>query len=113
MDNVTYEKMAIGTINYKAVANGDVDLGVGFATNPNIKKFDLATVEDDQNWFVIYYPAPLVDSDVLTDEMKELLNEPTSALDTQTMIDLNARVSIDKEDPSQVAKDWLTSEGFL
>jgi osmoprotectant transport system substrate-binding protein len=113
MENVNYEKMAIGTINYKAVKNGDVDLGVGFATNPNIQKFDLATVEDDRNWFVIYYPAPLVDDDVLTDEMKSVLNEPTGKLDTKTMQELNAKVSIDKEDPSQVAKDWLTSEGIL
>jgi osmoprotectant transport system substrate-binding protein len=113
MENVNYEKMAIGTINYKAVKNGDVDLGVGFATNPNIQKFDLATVEDDRNWFVIYYPAPLVDDDVLTDEMKSVLNEPTGKLDTKTMQELNAKVSIDKEDPSQVAKNWLTSEGIL
>jgi glycine betaine/choline ABC-type transport system substrate-binding protein len=50
MDNVTYEKMAIGTINYKTVANGDVDLGVGFATNPDLETMDLGTVEDDRNW---------------------------------------------------------------
>ena len=38
--------MAIGTINYQAVANGNVDLGVGFATNPNIEKFGLPTIEN-------------------------------------------------------------------
>ncbi|MFC6723282.1 glycine betaine ABC transporter substrate-binding protein [Halobium palmae] len=111
--NVNWEKMAIGTINYRAVANGDVDLGVGFATNPNVQKFDLATVEDDENWFVIYYPAPLVSMDVLTDEMKQLLNEPTSELDTETMQRLNKLVSIDKEDPSQVAENWLQEQGML
>jgi osmoprotectant transport system substrate-binding protein len=113
VDNVTWEKMAIGTINYKAVSNDQVDLGVGFATNPNIQKFDLATVEDDQNWFVIYNPAPLVEQDVLTDEMRSVLNKPTSELDTETMQSLNARVSIDNEDPSNVAKTWLQDQGML
>lgn len=113
MDKVKYEKMAIGTINYKAVANGDVDLGVGFATNPNIEKFDLGVVKDDKNWFVIYYPAPIVNQDVLTDEMKNVLNKPTKKLDTKTMQSLNAKVSIDKEDPKTVAENWLQDNGML
>ena len=113
MDNVTYERMAIGTINYRAVAQGQVDLGVGFATNPNLQEFDLATIEDDENWFVIYYPAPVVDQDVLNDTVREALNAPASALDTETMIELNARVSIDEESPENVAQDWLESENLL
>jgi len=113
MDNVTYERMAIGTINYRAVAEGQVDLGVGFATNPNLQEFDIATIEDDQNWFVIYYPAPIVDQDVLNDDVREALNAPASALDTETMIELNARVSLDEESPETVAQDWLESENLL
>lgn len=113
MDNVTYERMAIGTINYESTANGQVDLGVGFATNPNLQKFDLGIVEDDQNWFVIYFPAPIVNQDVLNDDVREALNGPADALDTDTMVDLNARVSIDEEDPETVARDWLESENLL
>lgn len=113
MQNVEYERMAIGTTNYQAVAEGQVDLGVGFETNPNLQKFDLETIEDDQNWFVIYYPAPIVDQDVLNDTVREALNAPASALDTETMIELNARVSIDEESPEAVAQDWLESENLL
>lgn len=113
MDNVTYERMAIGTINYRAVADGEVDLGVGFATNPNLQALDIGTVGDDQNWFVIYYPAPVVNQDVLTEPVREALNAPASALDTETMIELNARVSIDEENPANVAQDWLESQNML
>jgi osmoprotectant transport system substrate-binding protein len=113
MGNVQYEKMAIGTINYRATAEGQVDLGVGFATNPNLQEFDLGVVEDDQNWFIIYFPAPIVNQDVLTDTVREALNAPVSGLDTETMIELNARVSIDEESPEAVAQDWLESEGLL
>lgn len=113
MNNVSWKKMAIGTINYKAVAQGKVDLGVGFSTNPNLQKFDLVTINDDKNWFVIYYPAPLVNKNILTDEMKKTLNKPTSKLDTKTMQKLNAKVSIQKKSPKNVAKNWLKSEGML
>jgi osmoprotectant transport system substrate-binding protein len=113
MGNVTYERMAIGTINYRATAEGQVDLGVGFATNPNLQKFDLATIEDDRNWFVIYYPAPVVDQELLNEDVRAALNAPASNLDTETMIELNARVSIDEESPETVAEDWLTSQGIL
>jgi osmoprotectant transport system substrate-binding protein len=95
------------------VAEGQVDLGVGFATNPNLQEFDIATIEDDQNWFVIYYPAPIVEQDVLNDDVREALNAPASALGTETMVELNARVSLDEESPETVAQDWLESENLL
>lgn len=113
MDNVEYEKMAIGTINYQSAAEGQVDLGVGFETNANLEAFDLEIIEDDQNWFVIYYPAPVVNQDILDSDMRDALNAPVDRLDTETMIELNARVSIDEESPGNVAEDWLESEGLI
>jgi osmoprotectant transport system substrate-binding protein len=113
VDNVEWVKMAIGTINYQAVANGNVDLGVGFATNSNIEKFGLPTIEDDQNWFVIYYPAPLVQEDVLTDEIRSVLNEAASALDTKIIQSLNLKVANGVEEPKAVAQNWLREEGLL
>ena len=113
INNVNWVKMAIGTINYRAVANGDVDLGVGFTTNPNVEKFDLATINDDKNWFIIYYPAPVVQQDILTEDMRSVLNEPVSALDTKTIRSLNLKVSDDEGDPKDVARNWLEDQGML
>lgn len=113
VDNVTWEKMAIGTINYEAVAQGEADLGVGFATDPQFQQFDVGVVEDDRNWFVIYYPAPLVRNEVLNDTVREALNKPPSALDTETMQALNAEVAVEERDPNEVAREFLEDEGFI
>lgn len=105
-------KMKLG-LAYKAVKNGEADLGFGFNTNPKIKKFDLEVLEDPQNHFIIYNPAPNVRKEVLDDSMKKALNKPTSKLDTETMRSLNAKVTIDGEDPKQVAKNFLKENGFI
>lgn len=105
-------KMKLG-LAYKAVKNGDTELGFGFNTNPKIKKFGLEVLEDPKNHFIIYNPAPNVRKDVLDDSMKKALNKPTPKLDTETMRSLNAKVSIDGQDPKQVAKSFLKDNGYI
>lgn len=105
-------KMKLG-LAYKAVKNGETELGFGFNTNPKIKKFGLEVLEDPKNHFIIYNPAPNVRKDVLDDSMKKALNKPTPKLDTETMRSLNAKVSIDGQDPKQVAKSFLKDNGYI
>ena len=111
-DEIETVNMKLG-LAYKAVKNGDADLGFGFNTNPKIKKFDLEVLEDPKNHFIIYNPAPNVRTEVLTDSLKQTLNEPTSELDTETMRSLNAAVSIEGKDAKQVAKTFLQDNGFI
>ena len=98
---------------YKAVKNGETELGFGFNTNPKIEKYNLEVLEDPKNHFIIYNPAPNVRKEPLDDSMKQTLNEPTSKLDTKTMRKLNAKVSIEEKDPKQVAETFLKENGFL
>ena len=98
---------------YKAVKNGQVQLGFGFATNPKIEKYGLPVIEDDKNHFIIYNPAPNVRTEVLNDSVKETLNEPTPKLDTETMRNLNGLVSIEGKSPKAAARQFLTENGFL
>lgn len=113
MDNVHYEEMSIGTINYRAVVEGEADLGVGFETDPQLQQFDIGIVEDDEDWFVIYHPAPLVREEALTDDVRDALNTPTEHLTTETMQQLNAEVAVEERDPRTVAEEWLESEDLL
>jgi osmoprotectant transport system substrate-binding protein len=105
-------KMKLG-LAYKAVKNGETELGFGFNTNPKIKKFGLEVLEDPQNHFIVYNPAPNVRKEVLNDSLKKTLNKPTPKLDTETMRSLNAKVSIEGKDPKQVAKNFLKENGFI
>lgn len=97
----------------QAVAEEEVELGFAFETDAEIEQYDLTVIEDTSNHFIVYNPAPNVRPEILDDELRETLNEPTSALDTETMRELNGRVSIEEEDPQSVARDWLETNDFI
>lgn len=94
---------------YQAVNEGEAAFGMGFNTNPNIQRFDLKVFEDDKSFFPIYNPAPLVRQDAL-DEFGDLaspLESIANSLDTDTIRNLNQRVSIDGESADAVALEYL------
>ncbi|NED04650.1 glycine/betaine ABC transporter substrate-binding protein, partial [Streptomyces sp. SID6648] len=55
---------------------------------------------------------PLVSKDGLSKEGVAALNAVSAKLDTKTLLDLDAQVQLDKKDPLDVAKEWLTSAGL-
>jgi osmoprotectant transport system substrate-binding protein len=105
--------MGLGVV-YEAAAERQVEMAFGFPPyNPNIEEFGLTTLDDVENHFQIYNPAPLVRNDVFDQSMKSTLNEVPNALDAQTMGELTGRVSLDDQDPQQVARDFLEAEGLI
>lgn len=103
-------------LTYQVLGEGEADAGMVFTTNPKIGEYDLAVLEDDRNFFLPYNPAPLVNSETLSEapEIEEPLNEPMRALDSEeTVIELNTRISTDGEDVQDVARDFLSSEGII
>lgn len=103
------------SLTYQIVAQGGADVGVGFSTNPKIEKYGLQTVTDDETFFPIYNPAPLVGGTVLKENpsMRDPLNAIGPTLDTQTILRLNGLVSLQGRDPQDVAREYLRSEGLI
>ena len=102
-------------LTYQVMGEGDAEVGMGFNTNPNIARYDLVALEDDQGFFPVYNPAPMVREETVADNesMSEPLNELAESLSTETIRQLNQRVSIDGEDASEVARDHLTSNDLI
>jgi osmoprotectant transport system substrate-binding protein len=100
---------------YQIVAQTDADFGMVFTTNPKIKKYDLTPLEDDQNFFPIYNPAPAVNMASLDamPSMREPLNAIGPTLNTEKIRRLNERVALGGEDAQAVARDYLQSEGLI
>lgn len=105
-------QMKIGLV-YKAVKQGKAQLGFGFATDPKIRQFDLPILKDTKPFFNIYNPAPNVPTDKLTADVKKTLNKPTKDLTTKTQQKLNAKVTTEGKDPSSVAENFLTKNGYI
>jgi osmoprotectant transport system substrate-binding protein len=102
---------------YGATADRDpCNLGEVFTTDGRIAALDLKVLEDDESFFPLYNVSPVFVEDVWAEygsTLQELYAPVAEALDDDTMASLNARVSADGERPEDVARDWLSENGFI
>jgi osmoprotectant transport system substrate-binding protein len=101
-----------GPLTLKALLNGRIDAGNLFTTDPNIAAEDLVVLEDPESLFAAQNIVPLLRTDAVTDEATTALEGVSEALDTETLGALVTRVVIDKEDPEDVAADFLSEAGL-
>jgi len=94
---------------YKAVADGQVDLVSGFATEGRIVAYDLRMLRDDKGFFPPYDAAPVVRGELLRThpEIRAALTPLAGTIDDETMRKLNYAVDVLGHTPTQVARDWL------
>lgn len=106
---------SIGGPIYQGVLQGEGDVGVGFTTDGQLASDELVVMEDPKNIWPFYYPAPVVRSDVLEQnpKMEKVLNSVSETLDAETMRKLNAQVDIEREDPEDVAAEYLKEKGIV
>lgn len=103
---------AAGQVTLNALLNGQIDAGNLYTTDPNVKKEGLVPLEDPKGLFAAQNVVPLVRTAALTDQLKTTLNAVSAKLDTDTLGELVTRVVIDKEDPEDVAADFLQQAGL-
>ncbi|RDH79415.1 glycine/betaine ABC transporter substrate-binding protein [Mycolicibacterium moriokaense] len=100
---------------YTATANGQCNFGEVFTTDGRIPGLNLRVLEDDRKFFPHYNLSPVVSSDTLAahPELAEIFGQLTPKLTNDVMLELNAKVDTDGDDPAIVARDWLIKEGLL
>jgi len=101
-----------GPLTLNALLDGQIDAGNLFTTDPNIAAEDLVVLQDPESLFAAQNVVPLVRSEVLDDDIETTLNEVSAALDTDKLGELVTRVVLDKEDPEDVAADFLSEAGL-
>ncbi len=100
---------------YRALETGEVDAGVVYSTDGRNIAGDLVILEDDKEFNPPYYGMLIARADTLEKypEVKDALEQLGGLMDTETMKKLNARVDVGEEEPSAVARDFLTEKGLL
>lgn len=113
-DNVTVLDTAIV---YTAADKRDpCNFGEVFTSDGRVSSLDLTVLEDDKGFFPLYNPSPVFTDDVFQeygDELSEIFDPISEALTQEEMTALNERVSVDLEQPADVAEDWLSENGFI
>lgn len=100
---------------YEATNRGDCTFGLVFTTDGRIPGLGLKVLEDDKKYHVTYNAAPIIRKEVYdaNPAVREVLAPIAGALDYNTMLDLNGKVSSYGQDPREVARTWLQEQGFI
>lgn len=99
-----------GPLTVSALEGGEIDVGVLFTTSPIIDKKSFVILDDDKGLQQAENITPLVNAEVVNDEIRRLLNGVSQKLSTEKISELNGKVEIDKEDPEDVAREFLEEE---
>ena len=97
----------------EALDAGRVDVALLCSTQSIIVEKGWVVLEDDKDLQQADNIAPLVRTEVVNQEITNLLNAVSAKLTTENIIQLNKRVEIDKEDPADVAQEFLEQNGLL
>ncbi|NIL74767.1 glycine betaine ABC transporter substrate-binding protein [Rhodococcus sp. B10] len=112
-DQVT--RMDAGVAYTSTAQSAPCNFGMVYTTDGRVKNLNLTVLDDDRKFFLPYSGTAVVRGAVLEQhpEIADLMAVVSERLNDDLMQELNGRVDIDGEDPSDVAYDWLRSEGLV
>jgi glycine betaine/choline ABC-type transport system substrate-binding protein len=102
---------------YTVLDKGQADLSIVFTSDGELANSDKYVILDDDKG-VIPAGNPIFISSLKANQAagpdyQKTIEEVQKGLDLPTMQELNARVTIDKEEPAAVAADYLKSAGYV
>jgi osmoprotectant transport system substrate-binding protein len=98
---------------FEALSNGDIDVARVFSTDPPIGEEDLVVLEDDKGLNPVQNVVPVARKKFGGPIVEKAVNKVSAALTTKDLIALNARVIVDKEDPEDVAREYLEDKNLI
>ncbi len=102
-------------IRYSALTSKNIDVSFGFTTDWQIAEDGLVVLDDDKHLFPPYFLVPVIRQDTLARNPKiaNVLNKVSSLLTNENMRAMNTAVERDKEEPKDVATEFLKEKGLL
>lgn len=112
-DQVT--RMDAGVVYTSTAQSSPCNFGMVYTTDGRIKNLDLTVLDDDLKYFLPYSGTAVIRASVLEahPEIAPLIATISERLTDDLMQELNGKVDIEGEDPSDVAYEWLQSEGLV
>jgi osmoprotectant transport system substrate-binding protein len=96
-----------GPLTKAALEQGDIDIAVLFSSDGAISANSWVALEDDQDLQPVDNFIPAVRTEAASPEVTEVLNAVSAALTVEAMQEMVAAVSIDGENPADVASEFL------
>ena len=109
------EQALEGVLRYSAIENNDTQITEAFSTDGMLLEYDLVVLEDDKNFFPPYHAVPVIREET-ADKYPEILSELDKLSDfinEDTMREMNYKVDVLKQNPKDVATEFLKSSGLI
>ena len=98
-------------LKYQVLENDEADVAPAYTTEGQlVNKEDFTLLVDDKQVWPPYNLAPVIRDEVLeaNPAIEDILNRISSALTTENITELNARVDVEKEEYADVAEDFFS-----
>lgn len=102
-----------GPVTLRALLDDRIQAADIFSTSPLIASNNLVPLEDPKDNFAAQQVLPLIRTDRVGSEARNILNRVSRVLTTEDLMELNEKVSGDaKQNPKDAASAWLKNEGL-
>jgi osmoprotectant transport system substrate-binding protein len=101
---------------HEVLQSGRADVSIVFTTDPQIKRNGEVLLEDDKGMFPPYNSTLVMKqetADKAGGDLSKVLDQIQQPLTDDAMQELDARVDLDKKDPAEVAKEYLSETGLV
>jgi osmoprotectant transport system substrate-binding protein len=101
---------------HEVLQSGRADVSIVFTTDPQIKRNGEVLLEDDKGMFPPYNSTLVMKQETAERagaDLPKVLDQLQKPLTDDAMQELDARVDLDKKDPAEVAKEYLSETGLV
>ena len=102
-----------GPATRAAFKNNSIQVGLVFSSDADLNSLGLVVLDDDKHLQNADNVVPILRKQAATDDVKSILNKVSAGLTTADLVALNAKVSLDHQDPDAVAKAYLESHNYF
>jgi osmoprotectant transport system permease protein len=97
------------SLTYRALAEKQVDLIAGDATNGLIAKLDLVALEDDRHYFPPYHAVPVVRTELLQrqPQLRTILERLSGLISDQEMRQMNYEAEVERHEPAAIVQAFF------
>ena len=101
-----------GPLTVKALKDGDIQLANIYSSDPALADGTLKVLDDPKGLFLASHVVPLASSRV-NDDAAAVINRVSAAMDAEDLVEMNRASTMEQKSASQIAHEWLVSEGLL
>jgi len=101
---------------HEVLSSGRADVSIVFTTDPQIQREKEVLLEDDRGMFPPYNSTLVMKqatADAAGPDLPRVLQVIQEQLTDENMQELNARVDLDKKEPAEVAREYLSETGLI